>query len=50
LELFTTRVNAGGEVTFDVSPQTRKGAYQFLAFSILGRDEWIRTDQTLIVR
>jgi hypothetical protein len=50
LELFTTRVNADGEVTFDVSPQTRKGAYQFLAFGILGRDEWIRTDQTLIVR
>jgi hypothetical protein len=49
-QAFTTTLNGDGAVTFDVSPQTKKGTYRFLAFGISGSDDWIRTDETLIVR
>jgi len=49
LQAFTALLDAGGKVTFDVSGSTSKGSYRFLAFSIAGRNEWIKTDEALTV-
>jgi len=48
-EAFTVGLDAEGQITFDVSSGTRKGAYRFLGFNISGHKEWIRTDKSVTV-
>jgi hypothetical protein len=50
LQTFTTTLDAVGEVSFDVSRDTKPGVYKFWAFKTATEDSWIRADQTLRVR
>lgn len=50
VESFTAVLDVEGKATFNVSPQTRKGIYQFLGFNIPGQSRWIRASDTITVR
>jgi hypothetical protein len=50
LQVFTASLNADGEVTFDVSDNTKKGIYKFWALTTPGAQGWFRANQTLWVR
>ena len=50
LETFSAALDNDGKVTFDISPQTRKGIYKFLAFNVSGTNDWVRAERTLTVR
>jgi len=49
-EAFRTQLNRKGEVSLEVSRETRKGTYRFIAFKIGDNPEWIRTENTVFVR
>jgi hypothetical protein len=50
LQVFTTVLDARGEVTFDVSSDAKPGVYRFWAFTMQNSGDWFRADQTLTVR
>jgi hypothetical protein len=49
VETFTATLDGRGHATFNVSPDTRKGTYQFIGFSIAG-GQWIQAGETITVR
>jgi hypothetical protein len=49
-EGFSARLDADGRASFDVSAETLKGTYHFIAFHIAGQREWVRLDKTIVVR
>jgi hypothetical protein len=49
LEVFSAAF-ADGMASFGVFHHTKRGMYRFLAFKVSDADEWIRTDQTILVR
>jgi hypothetical protein len=50
IDSFGVQLNADGQATFDISPQTKKGLYRFIRFRISGQEEWIRAQNTIAVR
>jgi hypothetical protein len=50
MEEFTVRLDSQGQIKFDVSSDTPKGLYRFLAFRIEGSPELYKTDAEIIVR
>jgi hypothetical protein len=50
LETFRAALDNHGKVTFQISPQTRKGMYKFVAFNVSGNNDWVRAERTLTVR